>query len=101
MKIHVLDTRQLGHAGIVADDKANGSEVGRHLLGCPCADLRLTDQPEQQPRKESAMNRVVVHDQGRAGRASAGDVGEGRAHCVTREVHDHAFPDPAVGDERL
>src|SRR5436305_5924499 len=54
------------HAGILADDKANGPQVGGHLIGCPGADLRLAYQSEHQPHQKPAMNGVVVHDQRRS-----------------------------------
>src|SRR5512146_2659198 len=46
----------VGHAGILADYKADGPQIGGHLVPCPRADLRFTDQPVHQARNEPAMD---------------------------------------------
>src|ERR1043166_6127235 len=80
-------TVPIGHAGIFTDHEASRSQVGGHLLGSPCADLRLADQSEHQPGKEPAMNRVIVHDQGGCGRTPLRDAGKCGAHRIATEVH--------------
>src|SRR3954465_5440633 len=83
------------HSGILTNHEPNGVQIARHLPGRPCADLRLADQTEDQAGKEPAMRSVVVDYKGRSARAPPSDSGEGRPHDVSRQVHHHAFPDPA------
>src|SRR6476660_5378648 len=63
----------IGHAGIIADREARGSQVGRHLLARPRADLRLADQAKHEARQEATMSTVVIQNEGGAGSAPVGN----------------------------
>src|SRR5690349_20548747 len=54
LRLRLRESRiPIEHTGVVAHHEAGGSEIGGHLLTRPGADLRLADQPKQQPREES------------------------------------------------
>src|SRR6476619_1801777 len=47
---------------ILAHDKSDRTEIGRHLLRSPRAHLRLANQFENQPSDKATESGVIVHN---------------------------------------